>query len=85
MKNAFEVTRKTEADRWVMTYDDLDAIVADGDDDDELWLLARAMCDDALASGCGELDVGEVMEALSDLSRAASLDNCRHAAQSNSD
>ena len=55
---------KTTAEDWIASYDDLDVYIADCDDADELWLLARAMEDDALASGFGRIDVGEMMAAL---------------------
>ena len=58
------------AAEWVATYDDLDIYIAECQDDDRLWLLARRMEDDALASGSGELDVGKVMGSLIDRRRA---------------
>ena len=54
---------KTIAEEWIGTYVDVDDYIADCGDDDDLHVLARAMCDDALMSGYG-VDVGKVMEAL---------------------
>ena len=57
-------TRDVRAQQWIATYDDLDDYIAECQDDDRLWLLARAMSDDALASGYGHIDVGAILEGL---------------------
>ena len=54
------------AERWIRTYDDLDAYVAECDGEDDLWLLVRAMSEDCASSGNGEVDVGEIMVAFQD-------------------
>ena len=63
----------TTAEEWIGTYVDLDIYIADCDADDDLHVLARAMEDDALASGFGRIDVGEMMAALVRRRCAASL------------
>ena len=70
LERPVDPTPINEAEEWIATYDDLDIYIADCGDDDDLHVLARAMEDDALASGYDGVDVGTIMETLIDRRRA---------------
>lgn len=63
-KNDEESGAAVATEEWTRTYDDLDQYFAACKDKDEWWLLARAMAEDSLMSGFGDVDVGDIMDAL---------------------